>query len=367
MESAVLPRRSLLIVRALIWVAAGVMYFTVFLMAGQATGSMFYVFVATSVLGFIFSAWIQFALVRSWRLSSVRRAAFLVVSIILISAVHSSVDTLMAEGLRDFPKLVGNLTHLTPATLLRWILFSSQTFEFFIWIHAFFAAFAWTLIRSQLIVEQERRLAEAESQAQKAVLSALRAQVNPHFLFNALNAISSLLTIGRYEEAEEALMRLSEFFRASLAAERRQLVTVADELEMLEAYLEMEQLRFADRLNANITVGEGSETGLMPSFLLQPLVENAIKYAVAPSTEPVEVQISSTRIGNGLYLTVEDTGTVPGQGAPSGEGVGLVNVRSRIEALYGAAASMNVNKRSTGFCVTIALPFADTPSPGAAE
>lgn len=360
MEIARLPRRTLLIVRALIWLAAGMMYFTVFMFAGRADWSNLNIFAATSGLGFMFSIPAQAAVVRSWNLSGFRRTASLVASIILIAAVHSIVDTLMANAIEDFPELVRSFTDEPSTKIFKILLFSGQTFEFFIWIHAFFAAFAWTIIRSQHIVEQERRLTEAESQAQKAVLSALRAQVNPHFLFNALNAISSLMTIGRYEEAEEALMRLSEFFRASLAAERRQLVTVADELEMLEAYLEMEQLRFPDRLKARIVMGEETGTGLIPSFLLQPLVENAIKYAVAPSTEPVDVIISSRRTSNVLQVSVEDTGNSAGGSITPGEGVGLENVRSRIEAIYGDSAIMTVNRGSPGFQVTITLPFSDT-------
>lgn len=360
MEIARLPRRTLLIVRALIWLAAGMMYFTIFMFAGRADWSSFHIFAATSLVGFIFSGPVQYAVVRSWNLSGFRRTSYLVVSIVLIAAVHSTFDTLMADALEDFPNLVRSFTDETSKVFSQLMLFSGQTFQFFIWIHAFFAAFAWTIIRSQLIVEQERRLAEAESQAQKAVLSALRAQVNPHFLFNALNAISSLLTVGRYEDAEEALMRLSEFFRASLAAERRQLVTVADELEMLEAYLEMEQLRFPDRLKANIVMGEGTGAGLIPSFLLQPLVENAIKYAVAPSTEPVDVIISSSVTQGVLRVSVEDTGTSAAENVSPGEGVGLENVRSRIEALYGSSASMNVVKGQSGFQVTITLPYSGT-------
>jgi signal transduction histidine kinase len=362
LDIARLPRRTLLIVRVLIWLAAGMMYFTVFMFAGRADWSDIHVFAATSVVGFIFSIPAQYAVVRSWNLSGFRRTSFLVASIILIAAVHSIFDTVMAEALEDYPELVRSFTDEPSKKFWKMLLFSGQTFEFFIWIHAFFAAFAWTIIRSQLMFEQERRLAEAESQAQKAVLSALRAQVNPHFLFNALNAISSLMTIGRYEEAEEALMRLSEFFRASLAAERRQLVTVADELEMLEAYLEMEQLRFPDRLKANIVMGEGTGAGLIPSFLLQPLVENAIKYAVAPSTEPVDVIISSRRTSNVLQVSVEDTGNSAGGSIAPGEGVGLENVRSRIEAIYGDSAIMTVNKGNSGFQVTITLPFSDTPA-----
>lgn len=362
MDIARLPRRTLLIVRVLIWLAAGMMYFTVFMFAGRADWSDIHVFAATSVVGFIFSIPAQYAVVRSWNLSGFRRTSFLVASIILIAAVHSIFDTVMAEALDDYPELVRSFTDEPSKKFWKMLLFSGPTFEFFIWIHAFFAAFAWTIIRSQLMFEQERRLAEAESQAQNAVLSALRAQVNPHFLFNALNAISSLMTIGRYEEAEEALMRLSEFFRASLAAERRQLVTVADELEMLEAYLEMEQLRFPDRLKANIVMGEGTGAGLIPSFLLQPLVENAIKYAVAPSTEPVDVIISSRRTSNVLQVSVEDTGNSAGGSIAPGEGVGLKNVRSRIEAIYGDSAIMTVNKGNSGFQVTITLPFSDTPA-----
>lgn len=208
-------------------------------------------------------------------------------------------------------------------------------------------------------VEQARELAHALAAAQHAQLAALRYQLNPHFLFNTLNAISAMIVTKRNEEAELMTDKLSSFLRASLASEPTDLVPLDQELTLIEDYLEIESIRFGDRLHVEIDC-DGDACGVpIPSFLLQPLVENAIKYGVAPSLTPVIIKVIGRCDGNDLVVTVEDDGRSAGAAVKSGgAGVGLQNVRQRLTALYGDTASLSAGPRSPGFGATIRLPLA---------
>jgi two-component sensor histidine kinase len=360
LDHDILQRRHLRLVRALVWAASALLYFLLHISAGMASWGIIHVYALTGLLGFFISGLVLSATERAWRASGWNRFVFLMLAVIMLSALQSVIDTPMEYLAENPARYIASWQDDFSGTFRQVILLSGQTFVFTVWIHAFFATYAWTMFRTRELVDQERRLAAAESLAQTATLSALRAQVNPHFLFNALNAIASLISSGRAPEAEEALLRLSDFFRASLSAERQQTVSVADELEMLDAYLEMEQLRFPDRLNVSIDMEEESAGAFMPSFLLQPLVENAIKYAVAPSTTPIHVAISARAERGILILMVEDDGETEPRKCDFGEGVGLVNVSNRIEVLYGKAGEMTITKGSPGFRVMIKLPLSNT-------
>src|SRR5690606_1139451 len=149
---------------------------------------------------------------------------------------------------------------------------------------------------------------EAERTATAARLAALRYQLNPHFLFNTLNAISSLVVTRRNAEAEGMLSRLSDFLRATLADVSDSVVSLDAELATLQTYLEVEALRFADRLIIEVDCPAALRDANVPGFILQPLVENAIKYAVAPAKRPVTIQIIAKRQGDALVLQVNDDG-----------------------------------------------------------
>lgn len=362
MKTELVQHQNLRLVRIVIWFVSSLSFFILYVTAGLSnwTEAPFYLFDA--LLGYTFSGLVLSATRRTWIASGWKRYAYIVVTVFLLSVINALIDTPVISLIKDYDVYTQAWEDDFLATLQNTLLLGGQTFVLIVWIHAFFAAYAWTVFRAQQLVEQQSRLAAAESLAQKAILSALRAQVNPHFLFNALNAIASLIASGRNTEAEEALLRLSEFFRASLSAERQQTVTVADELEMLDAYLEMEQLRFPDRLDVSINMEEESSGALIPSFLLQPLVENAIKYAVAPAKEPVHVEVNARVEGDTLILRVEDDGKIEPSEDSAGEGVGLSNVSNRIEVLYGKNANMTVVKGEPGFRVTIRLPYSDITS-----
>ena len=218
--------------------------------------------------------------------------------------------------------------------------------------------------------QKERQLRRARAGERDAHMLALRYQLNPHFLFNTLNGISSLMIVGRTEEAEEMIDRLSSFLRSSLTADPRSLVRVDEEFEMLETYLDIEEVRFGERLVTAIDLPLELADALLPPFLLQPIVENAMKYAVAPASRPVDVSIEAEEQAGQLVLRVTDNGEGCA-GVPSGTGIGLANVRQRLRLRYGDRASLEKHQDENGCRVEIRLPLSHddykrTPGGGAA-
>jgi LytS/YehU family sensor histidine kinase len=204
---------------------------------------------------------------------------------------------------------------------------------------------------------QERQLVSARTAAQQAQLAALRYQLNPHFLFNTLNSISALIVTRRNEDAERMTDKLSTFLRASLACDPAELVPLEDELALIEEYLDIEAVRFGERLDVAIDCEPEAADALVPGFLVQPLVENAIKYGVAPSREPVTIAITARIMDDALHVTVAN-GSREGVGSPrsEGAGVGLVNIRRRLEAVYGKSATLTATPNAHGYTATIIIP-----------
>ena len=183
-----------------------------------------------------------------------------------------------------------------------------------------------------LVAERERSL-QAESLAREARLLALRYQIGPHFLFNALNAISTLVVTDRKADATATIARLADLLRVSLETPQRGTVTLASELEIVRAYLAIERVRFGDRLQVVIDAHEETLDAKVPAMILQPLVENAVRHAVAVRDGPTCVQLSAVAtVPAHLVLTVSDDG--PGSGESRGFGVGLANIRARLDELY---------------------------------
>ncbi|MBA3050416.1 sensor histidine kinase [Brevundimonas sp.] len=220
------------------------------------------------------------------------------------------------------------------------------------------------LVQQDRLTAQERETAEAQlnasnalAAAERARLQALRWQLNPHFLFNTLNAISVNVMAGRGSIAERMLEKLADFLRASLDADAGELSTLEAEFEILEAYLDIESVRFGDRLQVELVCPASLRAAPLPGFLLQPLVENAVKYGVGPSVGPVTVRIEAQRTGDGdLRLIVSDTGDGSAASAPSA-GVGLANVRQRLALQYGAGARLEATATSGGFRAELHLPW----------
>jgi hypothetical protein len=190
----------------------------------------------------------------------------------------------------------------------------------------------------------------------KARLDSLAGQLNPHFLFNSLNTVSSFVRANP-DRAETILADLSQLLRTSLRERARPLVAVAEELEFIERYLAIERTRFEDRLRADIEADAETLNARMPSLLLQPLVENAIKHGVSRSRGPATLKVSVTRAGEQLRLLVENTFRPVDGNAPDGENVGVSNVRERLEALYGARARFEAGPVGEVWRVVIELPW----------
>ena len=217
------------------------------------------------------------------------------------------------------------------------------------------------------VEQQTDRLEKLEMQATSAQLAMLRYQLNPHFLFNTLNSISTLVLLKQTEPANAMLTRLSGFLRHTLIAQPGGKVTVAQEVETLKLYLDIERMRFEDRLRTDFRIDDMAARACIPSFLLQPLIENAIKYGVSAQEEGARISLAAQVIGSHLRLTVSDTG--PGlQGSQrnaesialreSSTGVGLANIRDRLAQAYGDEHRFDIETPPDGgFTVIIELPF----------
>jgi signal transduction histidine kinase len=223
-------------------------------------------------------------------------------------------------------------------------------------------------INFYLIVEDQiDQMRDLEMQASSAQLAMLRYQLNPHFLFNTLNSISTLVLLKQTERANAMLSRLAAFLRYTLANEPTAHVTIAQEVETLKLYLEIEKMRFEERLRPRFEIDPAVEKAQLPSLLLQPLVENAIKYAVTPKEEGAEICVTARLAGERVQIAVSDTGPglQPTRNRPSlSTGVGIANIRERLAQAYGPDHRFTMSAMPAGgFGVEIDIPFQrDEPS-----
>ena len=203
--------------------------------------------------------------------------------------------------------------------------------------------------------EHQIKTIHLESQLNKAELQALKMQLHPHFLFNTLHAISSLMDTN-VKAAQSMLVRLSEFLRYSLDNEAQQLIKLDKEIEFIKRYLEIEKIRFADRLTVKYEIDTELQDKEVPALILQPLVENAIKHGIAPHAQSSEIIIKAFKEEAFLCLQVCDNGA--GISAEAEEHVGLINTRKRLEQIYNKMAIMDYFNKD-GFCVSIKIPLFD--------
>ncbi len=226
------------------------------------------------------------------------------------------------------------------------------------------------------VEEQADRLERLEAQATSAQLAMLRYQLNPHFLFNTLNSISTLVLLKQTKPANAMLTKLSSFLRHTLITEPGGTITVAEEIETLELYLGIELMRFEERLQTEFRVDPPADKAQIPSMLLQPLVENAIKYGVTPQEEGATISLVAQVVGPRLRVTISDTGPGIRKGGSDGleaalasagqrytsTGVGLANIRDRLAQAYGEDHRFDIRSpESGGFAVMIELPFETAP------
>ena len=261
---------------------------------------------------------------------------------------------------------------------------------------------AWSLLyvgikRHQALIAERERALRAEALAHRARLDALRWQLNPHFLFNALNAISTLVIDERSSEAAAMIARLGDLLRSTLEVPGEAEIPLASEMELVRRYLDIEQVRLGDRLRLDVSIDDAAWKARVPSLLLQPIVENAVRHAVAPRTKGGRIQVSAQRVGDRLHLAVEDDG--PGMserelreervlrpadaghqddsgsadagrrhdsrtnGArrtdnAGGNGIGLSNTRERLRYLYGERQQFTLDRGALGgLRVRFDLPY----------
>jgi two-component system, LytTR family, sensor kinase len=209
--------------------------------------------------------------------------------------------------------------------------------------------------------EQADQMMRLEAQATSAQLTMLRYQLNPHFLFHTLNSISTLVLLKQTDQANAMLSRLSSFLRFTLINEAAAKVPLTQEIETLKLYLDIEKMRFEERLRTFFTIEPAVKDALVPSLLLQPLVENAIKYAVTPKEEGADISVVAQLVGQRVRITVSDTGPglQPGQQDYSlSTGVGMANTRERLLQAYGDDQRFeHYVKAGGGFEVLLELPY----------
>ena len=205
--------------------------------------------------------------------------------------------------------------------------------------------------------ERESQAARLSAQLAQARLGALRMQMKPHFLLNSLNAILVLVRDRDHATATRVLEELGEILRQVLRTERPEQVPLEEEMEFIRRYLAIEQVRFPDRLRTSFRISPETRNAAVPDFILQPLVENAVRHGIAQRVEAGQISITAARDGDDLVLTVEDDG--PGyQEEPVTAGLGLANTRERLQVLYGERGKLGLVPRPGGGTIaTIRIPF----------
>jgi two-component system LytT family sensor kinase len=274
----------------------------------------------TTLLGLFFCFLIH-RLLR--RISTIRRRLIALAILAPVAAEIFAWAAFFAEATVDPAVNLGTLT---------WGV-AVRTVTFWTWYFLAWAGFYLALTYSFDFQNEQRRTAEVREQAHVAQLRALHSQINPHFLFNSLNSVSSLILDRKVDEADEMVNKLARFLRLGLGADPMQIIALSTELELQRAYLEIEQLRYED-LTTSFTVPTDLGTALVPALILQPIVENAIKHGVASAVPPARIEIRAWRDAERIHLEVTDSGKGQERGR-TGKKIGLANVRQRLSLMYG--------------------------------
>jgi two-component sensor histidine kinase len=224
--------------------------------------------------------------------------------------------------------------------------------------------YAAILTISRLLESRERlsrqqvETARLNEQLSKAQLESLRRQIEPHFLFNSLNAIAGLIREKRNDAATTAIVALSDFLRKIIEHSDRQEVPLEEEVQFLQRYLDIQKVRFADRLQSNVDVPRELFPVQIPSLILQPIVENAVKHGIAKQARAGSIQVAAFRSERQLILRVYNDGPpLPEDWERTQSGIGILNVRRRLEGLYGDRFKLSLRNKAAGVEVVMSLPF----------
>jgi signal transduction histidine kinase len=269
-------------------------------------------------------------------------------------AVHSLGALTLCFGWASLGVLLGTMLHRYPAGNYPAWLLTSLPWSIFMYFTVLGCVYAFAYYREAR--EREAQQARLSTQLAEARLGALRMQLHPHFLFNSLNAIAVLVRDQNTRDASRMLELLSGMLRQVLQAGTRQEVRLSAELKFVEQYLEIEQIRFSDRLEVDCLIDDAVRDVLVPEFILQPLVENAVRHGIAKRAEAGRIEIRALQAEGQLVITLQDNG--PGYYPTQGAGVGLANTRARLETMFGAAASLEVSNAPHGGTVaTVRIPL----------
>lgn len=300
-------------------------------------------YAGTTMAGIAMCGLLHASFARRWQQPTRADIAFLVLVFSSVVFYHSLFEALAWVNLTTFPG------EFWPA--MWWMA------VVYIWVYTTWVLGASRIHASVELRRERARVVEAEAAAQRATIAALQLQLNPHFLFNALNTISSLVMSNRTERAEATIGKLSQLLRLTLETGQLQFVDLDKELQLVRAYLDIESERYSDRMNASIAREPGLGLAMIPPILLQPLVENAVKHAVQRSDRLVNIELTATRRDDSLVLQVSNDGS-PSEEASPGFGIGLENIRRRLDALYGSAASLTIlTPADGGFTARLVLPY----------
>ena len=223
-------------------------------------------------------------------------------------------------------------------------------------------AISYVLDSRKRLARQQTETAQLNAQLSKAQLNALRRQIEPHFLFNALNAISGLVREKRNDAAVDMIAGLSDFLRRTVQDSDRQQVPLAEEMEFLQKYLDIQKVRFADRLQLTVDVPHELMAAQVPSLILQPMVENAVKHGIAKRAQGGAIKISAFRSDGRLTLSVYNDGpNLPRDWDATQSGIGIANTRTRLQSLYGDDFQLSMrNQAPGGVEVSVSVPFVST-------
>lgn len=343
--------RLAIVATLLVWFVSSILFVVPMLVGGEQLsfymiGSLLFIATAGSLVSFAL-------MLTVWRLfdSGIRNKTAHGMLVVLIAAC---VLTLLDLAAGEFFASIQPGNQLAPTRLFR----ATNNFAVFIPHFALLAAIYGLLAHNRDAALRERLLAEANALAQQARLSALRYQLNPHFLFNTLNSISSLVVTKRNRDAERMLTALSEFLRATLSRDPEDPQTLEMELETITSYLAIERIRFGERLAMEIDCPAALRNAGIPPFLMQPLVENAIKHAVAETEETVTIALSAQRDNDDLVVVVENDQCCDRGSGETRSGIGLRNVEARLMALYGERGRVETVRRQNSYIAIARMPLA---------
>jgi signal transduction histidine kinase len=362
-------RRLTRLLFALVWIVPATLAGVQMRLVGDASGTHYSLGTALLWQGsawMLWSLWSQLilTLVDRVKLDTARILPWLATHL-AATAIVCTADVLAIAWLDHVFGAVGQVTSYTFA--VRMVLVNHLDFQVVLYWAVLGAAYMVEFVRRYR--ERDRAAAELEQKLARTTLEALRMQLNPHFLFNALNSVNELMEMD-VRTAQRTLVRVSDLLRLSLRSAAQSVIPVWQEIELVELYLQIARVRYGEGLEADISVDPSVVDAMIPSFLLQPLVENALKHGLAPGHRDQCIEVRLSRQGTSMEIVVEDNGkgldgllTTSGRflaAVPSvdGLGIGLTNTRSRLAMLYGDRYAFRMSNLPTGGCrVEIRLPL----------